>query len=320
MPSPAAQHKSRFDDPVKEATIAALKRMVDPLVDLMFDTGVTVHEFSRIMRESAVRTAARRVFKETGRHSKSRVAIITGLPRSEVARILKSDAVSPARRSGQHPARKVLAAWFDDPRFLAAGGDPAVLPIFGKRRSFEQLVALHSRGIPVRAMLDELTQIDAVERLENQRVRVKARIPILTGATGTAIAAIGERTRDLLDTLTHNLRRPAKTLFAATALADETDLEAVSQIRRAIAEQGANFINSANSLLSRPPIKAKRPAAKKAAKHRLGVTVYYFEDDVGRALEPKAETAYSRRKNLRRQRQPTNGKATAGTNKESPKK
>src|ERR1700730_16047834 len=111
MPSTAAQHKSRFDDPVKEATIAALKRMVDPLVDLMFDAGVTVHEFTQIMRESAVRTAATRVSKETGRDSKSRVAIMTGLPRSEVARILKSDDVSPRKRSRLHPARRVLAAW-----------------------------------------------------------------------------------------------------------------------------------------------------------------------------------------------------------------
>jgi len=76
---------------------------------------------------------------------------------------------------------------------------------------------MHSRGIPVRAMLDELTQIDAVERLEDQRVRAKSRIPILTGMTGGAIEVIGERTRDLLDTLTNNLRRTSKPLFEGTA-------------------------------------------------------------------------------------------------------
>jgi Family of unknown function (DUF6502) len=312
MTRTAAPRKSRFNDPLKEATIVALKRVVDPLVDLMIDAGVTVHEFSQIMRESAVRTAARRVSKETGRDSKSRVAIITGLPRSEVARIIKSGNVSTSKRLGQHPARKVLAAWFDDPRFLAPNGDPAVLPIFGKRRSFEQLVAMHSRGIPVRAMLDELTQIDAVERLEDQRVKAKSRIPILTGMTSSAIAVIGERTRDLLDTLTNNLRCTSKPLFEGTALADEIDLEMVSLIRREIAEQGANFINSANSLFSRSSIKAKRLIAKRSMKYRLGVTVYYFQDGIDCATESEAETTYRRRKNLRRQRRPTNNKATAG--------
>jgi hypothetical protein len=312
MPRTAASHKSRFNDPLKEATIAALKRVVDPLVDLMFDAGITVREFSQIMRESAVRTAARRVSKETGRDSKSRVAIITGLPRSEVARILRSDDASPSKRLGQHPARKVLAAWFDDSRFLAANGDPAVLPIFGKRRSFEHLVAMHSRGIPVRAMLDELTQIDAVERLGDQRVKAKSRIPILTGRSGSAITVIGERTKDLLDTLTSNLRCTSKPLFEGTALADKADVEMVSIIRREIAEQGANFINSANSLFSRSSVKARRLVAKRPTKCRLGVTVYYFQDDIDGATESVPETPSSRRKNLRRQRRPTKGKAIAG--------
>ena len=316
MPRTAALHKSRFDDPLKEATIVALKRVVDPLVDLMFDAGVTVHEFSQIVRERAVRTAARRVSKESGRDSKSRVAIITGLPRSEVARILGSDDISPTKRLGQHPARRVLAAWFDNPRFLAANGDPAVLPIFGKRRSFEQLVSMHSRGIPVRAMLDELTQIDAVERLEDQRVRAKSRVPILMGLSSGAIAVIGERTRDLLDTLTNNLRRTSKPLFEATALADETDPEMVSLIRREIAEQGANFINSANSLFSRSSAKAKRSIPKTSTQYRLGVTVYYFQDDIEGATESGPETPYRRRKNLRRQRRPTN-KGTPGVDSRS---
>jgi hypothetical protein len=312
MPRTPAPHKSRFNDPLKEATIVALKRVVDPLVGLMFDAGVTVREFSQIVRERAVRIAARRVSKESGRDSKSRVAIITGLSRSEVARILASDDVSPGKRSGKHPARNVLAAWFNNPRFLGANGDPAVLPIFGKRRSFEQLVAMHSRGIPVRAMLDELTQIDAVEILEGQRVRPKSRIPILTGMTDSAIAAMGERTRDLLETLTNNLRRTSKPLFEGTALADETDLEMVSLIRREIAEQGANFINSANSLLSRSSVKAKRLIPRTSTKYRLGVTVYYFQDDIEDATESNPQTTYRRRKNLRRQRRPTDSKGTAG--------
>jgi hypothetical protein len=211
---------------------------------------------------------------------------------------------------GQHPARKVLAAWFDDPRFLAENGDPAVLPIFGKRRSFEQLVATHSRGIPVRAMLDELTQIDAIERLEDQRIKAKSRIPVLTGRTGSAIAVIGERTKDLLDTLMNNLRCTSKPLFEGTALTDEADVEMVSLIRREIAEQGANFLSSANSLFSRSSVKARR-LAKRPTKCRLGVAVYYFQDDIDGEAKSVPEPTSRHRKNLRRQRRLINGKATA---------
>lgn len=308
MPPIAALRNLGLRDPRREATIVALKRVIDPLVELMFDAGMTVHEFNQLVRERAVRNAASRISREVGRGSKSRVAIITGLPRSEVARILRSEDVSCNRRLGQHPARRVLAAWFDNPRFLASNGDPAVLPIFGKRRSFEQLVATHSGGIPVRAMLDELTQIDAVERLADQRVKAKVRIPILTGPSARAIEGIGERTRDLLETLLYNLRHRAKPLFEGTVFVDETSHELVSLLRREIAEQGANFISSANSLFGRYRAKQDLPLAKAPTKCRLGVTVYYFQDDIDGATDSGPKIVNTRRKNLQRQRRPANKK------------
>jgi len=302
MPKALVPHNLRAKDPLTEATSVALKRIVDPLVDLMFDAGITVHEFSQLVRERAVRAAARRVVREGGRESKSRIAIITGLPRSEVARILKSVDVSSGKRLGQHPARKVLAAWFESPRFLTATGEPAVLPIYGGRRSFEQLVALHSGGIPVRAMLDELTQIDAVERLSDQRVKAKSRVPILTGLSDSAVAVIGERTRDLLDTLTNNLRPTATPLFEGTALLSDADPEFVSVIRREIAEQGESFINSANALFNRSGHRQNRLIPKTARKCRLGVTVYYFQEDAEGQRDVRTGTSHSHRKNLRRKR------------------
>jgi len=305
MPRLRTQPPLRINDPLREATVVALKRIIDPLVSLMLDAGVTVREFSQLVRERAVRVAAKRICKEGG-NSNSRVAIVTGLPRSEVARILKSDDVSSTKRLGQHPARRVLAAWFENPRFLAANGDPGILPIFGKRRSFEQLVAMHGGGIPVRAMLDELTQIDAVERLADQRVRAKSRIPILTGLTSGTIAVIGERTRDLLETLTTNLRNTTKPLFEGTALVDEANHELISLIRREIAEQGANFITSANALFNRSRVKQVRSASKTLPKCRLGVTVYYFQDEIDNVVRPENQTARGRRKNLQRKRLATN--------------
>jgi hypothetical protein len=317
MVTATTQHRSRFNDPLKDATIVALQRILDPLIDITFDVGITVHEFSQLVRERAVRTAASRIARESGRDSKSRIAIVTGLPRSEVARILKSDE-SPSKRLGQHPARKVLAAWFDDPRFLAANGDPAVLPIFGKRRSFEKLVAMHSGGIPVRAMLDELTKVDAIERLPDQRVRAKSRIPILTGLTSTSVAAIGERARDLLDTLSKNIRGTSTPLFEGTALLEETDLESVSLIRREIADQGSSFVSGANSLLNRSRGRTSKPMSKASTKCRLGVTVYYFQDDIDGATN--SNTFHSRRKNLQRMRRPIGKRKTIAASRSAGKK
>jgi hypothetical protein len=303
-------NESRLRDPLKEATIVALKRVVDPLIDIMLDAGVTVQEFTRVVRERAVRTAAMRIVRESGRSSKSRVAIITGLPRAEVARILSADDDSSNRRPGQHPARKVLSAWYDSPRFLSENGDPAILPIFGRRRSFEQLVAVHSGGIPVRAMLDQLAQINAVEILSGQRVRAKSRVPIFRGLTSNAISIVGERAGDLLETLKSNLRSTKQPLFEGTALMGDVDVSLAPLVHREIAEQGAAFIDAANSLFARSRVNSRRSTPKVSAKCRVGVTVYYFQDEMPRDNHFPILTNRGPRKNLHRQRGQSNRGAT----------
>jgi hypothetical protein len=293
-------HDSRLPDPLRETTLSALESVIDPVVDLMFDAGITVQELCGLVRGRAVRSAARRIAREGGRSSNSRVAIITGLARAEVARILKVEDVSPRTRPRQHPARKVLAAWYDNRRFLRDNGDPAVLPIFGRRKSFEQLVAMHSGGIPVRAMLDQLAQINAVEILAGQRVRAKSRVPVFRGMTSTAIANIGERASDLLGTLARNLRATSNPLFEGTALLSDVDIGAVPLVRRQIAEQGAAFIDGATSLLTRSRIKPRRSTAKRSRHCRVGVTVYYFQDEMASADGSVVSTNYARRTNLQR--------------------
>ena len=300
--------ETRSRDPLKTATIITLERVIDPLMDLTFDAGITVHEFSRLVRERGVRIASARITRESGRSSNSRVAITTGLARGEVARILKAEKVSTVRLAGQHPARKVLAAWYDNVQFLGANGDPAVLPIFGKRRSFERLVGMYSGGIPVRAMLDELAQISAVEVLPRQRIRPKARVPTFRGMTTSAIANFGERAADLLTTLIRNLRTSSNALFEATALMSNIDASAVPLVRRDIAEQGAAFIDGTTSLLTRSRAKPARVPASDSRQCRVGVTVYYFEEELPKDAGVSIAADDGRRKNLRRNRKRRIGK------------
>ena len=286
-------------DPLKDATLDTLQRLLAPLVALMLDTGITVQELNQISREQAVRVALKRVFEATGRKSKSRVSIMTGLPRSEVTRIL-DDRELAVRKEDQHPARRVLAGWYDSPYFSDLSGQPAILTIFGKKRSFQKLVEKFGGGIPVRAMLDELTQIGAIEHLPEQKIRAKSRTPIPTGLTTQTITAIGERGKDLLETLTRNINREKNPLFEATAVIGDSDRNMVSVIRREIAEQGANFINSATAILNRARMKTSK-TAEAGQGIRLGVTIFYFQDEFqGDSFKETKKPI--QRKNLRRRK------------------
>ena len=244
----------------------------------MFETGITVQQFNYVVRDRAVRVASSRVLKETGRNSKSRVAIITGLPRSEVTKISSEADDYVNAKLGQSAARRVLAAWFETASFLTPSGEPATLSIFGNKRSFEKLVSAHGGGIPVRAMLDELIQLDAVERVGDNHVKAKSRMPVSVGLTPEAIEALGQRCSDLMQTLMKNVRRSDHPLFEATSLVQDADFDLMPVIRREISRQGASFINGTNSFLKRVRNNPRVARSNPAARCRVGVTVFYFED------------------------------------------
>jgi hypothetical protein len=295
-----ARSTSQDTDLIREATLAALELILDPLLDLMFDVGLSVQELNYLVRSRAVNVATRRLLIESGRVSKSRVAIITGIPRSEVTKLSK---VANGRRKTKivkQPARRTLTGWFSDPRFLNAAGEPAVLPIFGKRRSFEKLVSTYGAGIPVRAMLDELIQIGAVERLPDQRVCTKTRVPISVGLTPSAIEAAGEHCKDLLGTLIQNIRRLEQPMFEATSVISDASPSMLPVIRREISEQGTNLINAASSILKRSQGRPKKKESKREGR-RVGVTIFYFEDSTGGMIAPAVDVKLRQRTNLRRQ-------------------
>ena len=175
-----------------------------------------------------------------------------------------------------------------------------MLSIFGKRRSFEKLVSAHGGGIPVRAMLDQLTQLDAVERVGDDRVRVKSRTPVSVGLTPEAIGAIGQRCSDLIQTLMKNVRHSEPPLFEATSLVQDADLNLMPVIRREISRQGASFISGANSLLRRTRKHLNSARPNPALKCRAGVTVYYFEDTEESGSVAGGDRERSPRRNLHR--------------------
>jgi hypothetical protein len=293
--------KIQAADPIREATFDALKRVVDSLLELMFEAGITVQQFNYVVRARAVRAASNRVLKETGRNSKSRVSIITGLPRSEVTKISSEANDYISARLGESAARRILAAWFESPSFSTPNGEPATLSIFGNKRSFEKLVSAHGGGIPVRAMLDELTQLGAVERVGDNHVKAKSRTPVSVDLAPEAIVALGQRCSDLIQTLMKNVRRSDHPLFEATSLVQDADLDLMPVIRREISRQGASFISGTNSFLKRIR-KIRIARSNTAPRCRVGVTVFYFQDSEEINAAAGTSRKGTRRSNLRRVR------------------
>lgn len=256
--------------------LAACRRILPPLVRVLIQLGISAPEFSSVCKQVYVTTAADHLAKSAKRVSRSRIAIVTGLTRAEVKRLLDSKTQGAAIRQWQiHRASRVLNGWFTDPEF-ASRGRPRELPLKGRHGSFEALVKRYSGDIPPRAMLDELTQLSAVRKRKNGRIRVNAREIRGLPVRSRDINALESKARALLDTLCHNIEEPSNPMFAESVAGKAVDPRVIELLLQRIQTHGKEFLNRIDDQFRHPP--GGYRARSRARSEKLGVTVFAHRD------------------------------------------
>jgi hypothetical protein len=140
---------------------------------VLVESGVGIGKFNKIARRAYV-NAANALSAENGhRTNKARIAALTGLTRTEVTRLsrnLKSASVDEELTINR--SQRVALGWITDSSYQSSLGGPAVLPFFGKKKSFGALARKYSGDIPARAMLAEMLRLTLVKKESGDRVRL----------------------------------------------------------------------------------------------------------------------------------------------------
>lgn len=246
--------------------------MLPPLIRLLLGLGISAPEFAATCKRIYVQAAAERLARNTKRVNRSRIAIVTGLTRAEVTRLLKPRAQAETTPDSHlHRADRVLNGWFTDPEFALRNRRPRDLPLKGSRGSFEALVKRYSGDIPPRAMLDELRAMSAVRKLKNGRIRVATRRDV-SPPKAADIATLGIHARALLDTLCHNLEDPTNPIFTGTVTGRVVDTRVIELLLQRIQAQGRQFLVGIDDQFKHPPGGHKLRRSRRS--ERLGVTVF----------------------------------------------
>jgi hypothetical protein len=154
-----------------------LSRLLRPLVRLFIRCGITFPSLCNLLRELYVNVAEYDFALPGKEQTDSRVSLLTGIHRKEVARLRGAGApvsVVPATISR---TSRIMARWLSAPDFTDARGQPLPLTrgveparTSAKTASFEALVTSVTRDVRPRAVLDEwldrkLVMIDAEDRV-----------------------------------------------------------------------------------------------------------------------------------------------------------
>ena len=308
---------------LKSAILAMLARVLDPLARMMLQAGIGIGEFVTVAKSAYVRAAreeGRRAGREIKRPNISRIAVVTGLTRLEVASILAAGEAGPvAPDRGRQRAERVLAGWWNDSDFHDERGEPAVLPLRGARRSFQALVRLYSgerwRSVTI---LDELLRVKAVRQLPDGRLKALSRSYATVRWDPEGIASVGEQLAEHCETLLHNLKDAGHPRFVGRIVNSRVDPRYVPVLLRDLRESAEVFLTTEDSSLNyvgHTLNKEGGAAAESGPPMRLGVTLYIFEEDGEEASEgedKERESAPDRRTPgalapARRRRRPSRG-------------
>lgn len=195
--------------PRSERLLAAIGRILRPIVRILLRNGVPSDALTQIVRKTYVDVAADEFGLEGKRQTLSRISVITGLNRKEVSRLIEIDPADlGARAAARHRAASVLTAWLRTPDFLDHKGDPLDLPFAGKH-SFSELVRRFSRDMKPRAMADELFASGAVEMV-GTKMRLTARGFVPATDVDDLLAMLGTDAAQFIETIDHNLRNADK--------------------------------------------------------------------------------------------------------------
>jgi acyl-CoA synthetase (AMP-forming)/AMP-acid ligase II len=182
--------------------LGALEAVFRPLARLLVEHGVSSPEAESLLRAICVHQAAdAQAVRGKKKPNASRIALVTGLDRKEVARILeRPPRMNLALETRCQRANKVLAGWYTDRTFVA-NHRPLVLPIKAmqqERPSFWMLANRYAPDVYPGLILRELSRVGAVERLEDGRVRARRRRYRGRDFSDQHLSEIRSRVRDLL--------------------------------------------------------------------------------------------------------------------------
>jgi hypothetical protein len=242
--------------------------------------GVPYAAFADLAKRVYVEEAER--LEIPGRKSSvSRVAVVTGLSRKEVARVRELDAPddrSIRERYGR--AARVITGWIRDERFRDARGRPRSLPFEGETPSFGELVKRYSGDMPARAVLDELERVGAIETEASGKLRLVTRAYVPASGEVDKLEILGTDVADLIATIAHNLScAPGEAFFQRKVAYDNVIDDTSSALRKISADKAQRLLEELDRVMASRDQDAS-PGIHGAARKRAVLGIYYFEEEI----------------------------------------
>ena len=191
-----------------DALIAALRRMLRPLVRLMISKDVTLPTLITILKETFVSVAEDEFPVKGKRQTDSRINLLTGVHRKDVKRLRAETTTEREMPHAVGLGTQIVSRWVSDPLTTDPEGRPIPLPRRGKSGSslsFDGLVEGISKDVRPRAVLDEWLRLGVASMDDKGQVILNRQAFVPEKGFDEKAFYFGRNIHDHLAATTHNL-------------------------------------------------------------------------------------------------------------------
>jgi hypothetical protein len=261
----------------KAILVSALLRILRQITRVLLRNGIAYPEFEEYARRAFAQVAWEDFRVDGRKPSVSRVAVVSGLNRKEVKRLLETppDAAMGEEQRYNRAAR-VVTGWLRDTEYRGIDGQPRALSLDDPDRGFPALVRRYSGDMPTRAVLDELVRVGTV-RVDGGVAVLMQRSYAPKGDDGQGLHILGTDVSDLIATIDFNLQSDGPTRFQQKVSYDNVPEEALPAWRAYAAEHSLALLESLDRRLSISDRDAN-PEIEGTGRVRTGVGIFYFEE------------------------------------------
>ena len=175
--------------------------MTRPIVGLCLRHGIKLGELLDAIKRVYVECAEDILKAQAEAISTSRITLMTGVHRTDVAIIREEKFFTPKEH---HTASNVISQWRYHPDFCTRPGKPRILESEGKESEFALLVHSVSLSISPYTVLFELERLGMVQKIKDGRVKLLSRAFVPKGDPQSILAMLAEDAEDLYCSVEEN--------------------------------------------------------------------------------------------------------------------
>lgn len=267
-----------MSDTYRAQLVHTLRKVLKPLVRILFRAGVRFDEFIELLRGIYVEIVISDAAAANKQVTTSRISILSGVAQRDVVRLVSSeDWLKIPKPTDAQALAAILHRWHTDSAFLGPYGVPLELPYSGSgNRSFLELVATAPIPLDPQSAFEQLLSAGMIARSGDTHVKVLSRSYVVPEPlSAEMLEHFGTSMTNLASTLQFNMepnstpKRIERSVFPDGGLPAEYVGEFESYVR----ERTHAMLSEVDDWLADM---ARRPARDPESRVATGVSVFQY--------------------------------------------